>query len=63
MRAHFFAPRKKLLGMYLDTFWANILVIWLMSISLMVTLYFDLMKKGLDKLENLSGKLPFLKNE
>jgi ABC-type multidrug transport system ATPase subunit len=63
MRAHFFAPRKKLLGVYLDTFWANILVIWLMSISLMVTLYFDLMKKGLDKLESLSGKLPFLKKE
>ncbi len=63
MRAHFFAPRKRLLGMYINTYWANMLVIWLMSIIMMVTLYFDVMKKMLDKLEELSSKIPFLKKE
>lgn len=60
LRAHFFAPSKKLLGWKLDTFWANILVIWLMSISLMVSLYYNLLKKCLDKLETVSEKLPFV---
>ncbi|MFM7682904.1 MAG: hypothetical protein ACKO7P_09170, partial [Bacteroidota bacterium] len=59
LRAHFFAPTKKLLGWKLDTFWANILVIWLMSIGLMVSLYYNLLKKCLDKLETVSEKLPF----
>jgi hypothetical protein len=43
-RAHFFAPRKKLFGMYYNTFWFNICVIWLMSVVLIVTLYYDVFK-------------------
>ncbi len=46
--AHFYAPRKNVFGTYYSTFWFNICVIWLMSISLMVTLYFDVFKKVLD---------------
>lgn len=45
LRSHFFAPRKMVFGVYIDTFWANLLVIWLMSITLMVTLYFDALSK------------------
>lgn len=52
-RAHFFAPRKKFLGLYYPTFWFNIWMIWLMSIILVVTLYFDIFKKILDGLEKL----------
>lgn len=63
LRAHFFSPRKKLLGFYLDTFWANILVIWTMSTLLFFSLYFNLMKKAIDSLENLSEKIPFLKKD
>jgi ABC transport system ATP-binding/permease protein len=47
-RAHFFAPRKKLFGIFYPTFLFNIGVIWLMSILLMVTLYFDVFKYLLD---------------
>ena len=54
-RAHFFSPRKNFLGIYYSTFWFNICVIWLMSISLIVTLYFDVFKKVLDSLENLAS--------
>ncbi|MES2681176.1 MAG: ATP-binding cassette domain-containing protein [Bacteroidota bacterium] len=52
-RAHFFAPRKNFLGVYFSTYWFNICVIWLMSIILIITLYFDLFKKVLDGLGSL----------
>jgi len=43
--AHFYAPRKKLFGVYIDTFWANAIVIWGMTLLLGITLYFDFFKK------------------
>jgi ABC-type multidrug transport system ATPase subunit len=52
-RAHFFAPRKKFLGNYYDTFYFNLSVIWLMSILLGITLYFDVLKKFINSLEAL----------
>jgi hypothetical protein len=52
-RAHFFAPRKNFMGFYYSTFTFNIYVIWLMSIALIVTLYFDVFKKVLDGIERL----------
>ncbi|MFN7911653.1 MAG: ATP-binding cassette domain-containing protein [Bacteroidota bacterium] len=55
-RAHFYAPRKKVFGAYYSTFWVNIIVIWLMSVSLIVTLYFDVFKKVLDGFEALFSK-------
>jgi hypothetical protein len=51
--AHFFAPRKKFLGKYYPTFWFNICVIWFMSFTLMITLYFDVFKKILDFFGNI----------
>ena len=56
-RAHFFAPRKKFLNRYYDTFWFNICVIWMMSLSLVITLYFDVLKKFINLLETLFSKL------
>jgi ABC-type multidrug transport system ATPase subunit len=52
-RAHFFAPQKKLFGTYYQTFWFNLSVIWGMCILMMITLYFDVLKKLLDGLEKL----------
>jgi hypothetical protein len=54
--AHFYAPNKLLLGKLIPTYWFNIAVIWLMSISLMVMLYFDVFKKVLDTLGNINFK-------
>ena len=53
-RAHFYAPKKKVFGTYLDTFYANIIVIWMMTLLLIVTLYFDALKWVL----NRTSKLP-----
>ena len=49
-RAHFFAPRKKFLNRYYDTFWFNLCVIWGMSLILGITLYFDVLKKFINLL-------------
>jgi ABC-type multidrug transport system ATPase subunit len=58
---HFYAPRKKMFGIYLDTFWANIMVIWLMVILLTITLYYDVFQKLIKFIENLFSKLKFSK--
>ena len=52
-RAHFFAPQKPLFGKYYDTYWYNIIVIWIMSIGLYITLYYEL----INKLMNILGKI------
>lgn len=54
-RAHFFAPRKNLFGKYYSTFWFNISVIWLMSLLLIITLYFDVFKWVLDSIERFAS--------
>ena len=55
-RAQFFAPRKNFFGTYIDTYWANLMVIWSMSLFLVITLYFDLLKKLIDGIEKLFDK-------
>ncbi len=40
LKAHFYAPYKQLFTYKLDTFWANILVLWLCSLVLYVMLHF-----------------------
>lgn len=55
-RAHFFAPNKKFMGKLIPTYWFNIAVIWLMSISLMAMLYFDVFKKVLDSFSRIKFK-------
>lgn len=44
-RAQFFAPHKYFLGMTIDTFWFDLAIVWLMSVFLYITLYFELLKK------------------
>lgn len=51
--AHFYAPTKILFGNEIDTFWANLLVIWGMTLILIVTLYFDIFKRIIDGIEKL----------
>lgn len=46
--AHFYSPSKYFLNYKLDTFNANLIVIWLMTLILTVTLYFDVLRKILE---------------
>lgn len=44
----FYAPNKYFFGIKMSTFLANILVLWFMTLSLIVTLYYDLLRKLLE---------------
>jgi hypothetical protein len=54
--AHFYAPRKQLFGHFFDTYWVNVVVLWVMTCLLYLALSFRLLKKTLDSFELLSGK-------
>jgi len=56
-RSHFYAPRKHFMGGFFDTFWFNVLIIWVLSLLLYVTLYYDALKKLLE----LGDKVKFKK--
>lgn len=47
-RSHFFAPQKHFLGMYMDTYYFDMIVVWIMTLLLYATLYYDSLKKLLD---------------
>jgi len=51
LKAHFYAPRKKIFNREYDTYWVNIIVIWFMTLSLYFTLYFGLFKRFLNSIE------------
>jgi ABC-type multidrug transport system ATPase subunit/uncharacterized tellurite resistance protein B-like protein len=57
IKAHFYAPRKQIFGMYLSTFTVNILVLWISTVLLYVILYYRLLKKLLDLFEQLLSKV------
>jgi ABC transport system ATP-binding/permease protein len=46
--AQFYAPSKYLMGIKIDTFWANMLVIWVIVVLSVFTLYYDLLRKLLE---------------
>lgn len=45
-RTAFFLPEKNLMGILVDTYVFNLLVIWGMTLFFYLTLYFELLKKG-----------------
>lgn len=56
-RTHFFAPKKYFCGTYFETLWFNITIVWIFTILLYLVLYFDLLKKFLERI----GDLKFFK--
>jgi ABC-type multidrug transport system ATPase subunit len=57
IRAHFFAPQKQFFDNFYDTFWVNIIFIWLMCLLLYLTLYFESLKKLLSFFENVFDRI------
>jgi|WetSurMetagenome_2_1015567.scaffolds.fasta_scaffold06038_3 ABC transport system ATP-binding/permease protein len=51
IKAHFYAPRKQVFGVFVDTLTVNVAVIWLMTILLYILLYFKLLQRTLDYFE------------
>jgi ABC transport system ATP-binding/permease protein len=55
-RTHFFAPTKNLFGLRIDTYWFNMLVIWIMTILLYITLYYELLRRLINSFDKVQGK-------
>jgi len=60
-RAHFFAPRKNLFGSMVSTYLFNNMVIWLMTILLYATLYFEVLRKLINSFAGLPVTVPLPK--
>jgi len=58
-RTHFFAPTKQFGGQLFDTFYFNIIVIWLMCIMLYICLYLELLRRAIQVFSSL--KIPGIK--
>jgi ABC-type multidrug transport system ATPase subunit len=57
LKAHFYAPYKRVFGRLFDTFWVNTLVIWVFSIVMFIILYFRGLKRFLDFIEQTVERL------
>ncbi|NOQ26725.1 MAG: ATP-binding cassette domain-containing protein [Bacteroidales bacterium] len=55
-RSHFFAPRKYFAGKYHETYWFNLIFIWVLIMFFYITLYYELLKKLLDLTEKIKFK-------
>jgi hypothetical protein len=56
IKAHFYAPRKMIAGIFFPTLWVNVMVIWFMTLMLYILLYFRVFKKFLDYIERITQK-------
>jgi len=52
-RAHFYAPYKRIGHIKIDTFWFNVLVLWMVTLVFYITLYFNVLQKIVTYIENL----------
>jgi ABC-type multidrug transport system ATPase subunit len=52
-RAHFYAPMKRLGSYYIDTYWFNLVEVWLSTMLWFGILYFDLLFKLIRYFENI----------
>ncbi len=52
-RAHFYAPCKNIGNLEIDTFWFNLLVVWIVSLILYLALYYKLLQKLIHHIGNL----------
>lgn len=55
-RSHFFSPKKYFFGLYIETLWFNILAVWVITAVLYAVLYYDLARKGFEKLADIDFK-------
>ncbi len=56
--AQFYMPAKHFLNQNIDTFYFNMGVIWSMTLVLAIALYFEVLRKIIDGLGNISNPLP-----
>ena len=55
-RAHFYAPYKQIGDIKIDTYWFNIMVLWIVTLVLYIALYYNLLEKLITLFSNLGLK-------
>jgi hypothetical protein len=56
LRTHFYSPTKPFLGKTFDTYWYNMVYIWLLTILLYIALYYEWLKKLINFSERSNKK-------
>jgi ABC-type multidrug transport system ATPase subunit/uncharacterized tellurite resistance protein B-like protein len=56
LRTHFYSPVKPFFGKTYDTYWYNMIVVWLMTLFLYLALYFEWLKKLINLSERFRKK-------
>lgn len=56
LRTHFYSPVKPFMGKTYDTFWYNMIVIWILTILLYLALYYEWLKKLIDLSQRFNKK-------
>lgn len=54
--AHFYAPRKKVFGVFMDTLLVNVMIIWSMTFILFIALYLNIFRKFIGLWEKYLAK-------
>lgn len=54
-RAHFYASVKNIFGLKIDTFWFNLIVLWIMSAIMYLILQVDIIRKGMEYIGNIKA--------
>ncbi len=52
VKAHFYAPRKQIFGIFIPTIWVNVLIIWFMSLIMFIVLYLRALKRLMEYFED-----------
>lgn len=52
-RAHFYSPYKRIGNVYFDTYWFNIIVVWLSIVVCFVLLYYDVIFRVINYIDSL----------
>jgi ABC transport system ATP-binding/permease protein len=55
-RAHFMSPTKQFFGFFIDTYWFNMIFIWVYTCLLYITLYFEAMRLTINLFEKIKQK-------
>ena len=56
VQSHFYAPQKYMFGIKVDTYWSNLIVIWVIAFFTYIILYFDLLKRLIDGIQVLFNR-------
>ena len=56
---HYYSPYKYFFGNRIDTFTANLVIMWLIALASYLVLYFDLIRKSLEKFTQISKRIRY----